>query len=60
MAPNKFPKKIEVRIEEDGDSTYLLAQDAREDNDGQHGDKVAVYGLIEVLTLHVDKSLRGS
>ena len=52
-----FPKTIEVRIEKDGTDSYLLAQDAAEDNDGQDGDKVAVYSLVNVYTLKVKKLL---
>lgn len=53
----KFPYKIEVRIENDNGASFLVAQDAAEDNDGADGEKIAFYALIEVKTLKISKSL---
>ena len=51
----KFKKEIYVRIEEDGDNTYLVAGNTVDDTNSEHGDMVAIYRLVEVRKF-VEKS----
>jgi hypothetical protein len=53
--PQKFPKTIYVKREQDQNSSYFLADESPDSV--EHGERVGIYELQEVKTKRVDHSL---
>lgn len=55
----KFPKRMMVRFEDDGDGGFYISEPNLESMSDRDGETVAVYELKEVQTVHVTVELNG-
>lgn len=61
MKKNKFPKKLLVVIEEEGDEPYFISYETPEDiSESFAGQSIAVYELVTVGKFTVEKQVDAS